>query len=117
MSSSISSSDRSGLRYSLGLDGCLVDERLLLQYHLPAMAGQPELMREGSGLISYSGVMAEIDRRRSSYVDRILRGAKPGDLPVEQPTQFEMVINLKTAKLLGLAIPQSIMLRADEVIR
>jgi putative ABC transport system substrate-binding protein len=88
-----------------------------LKYHLPTMAGQPELVREGSGLISYSGVMAEIDRRRSSYVDRILRGAKPGDLPVEQPTQFEMVINLKTAKLLGLAIPQSIMLRADEVIR
>ncbi|MEO8006470.1 MAG: ABC transporter substrate-binding protein [Betaproteobacteria bacterium] len=88
-----------------------------LKYRLATMAEQSELVREGTGLISYTGVIAEIGRRRWSYVDRILRGAKPGDLPVEQPTQYEMVINLKTAKLLGLVIPQSIMLRADEVIR
>lgn len=88
-----------------------------LKYRLPTMAEQPELVREGSALISYSVLLPEIDRRRSSYVDRILRGAKPRDLPIEQPTQFEMVINLKTAGALGITVPQSLLLRADEVIR
>ena len=68
------------------------------------------------GLLSYGTDRVDIFRRAATYVDRILRGAKPGDLPVQFPTKFEMVVNLKTAKALGLAVPPSILLRADEVI-
>jgi putative ABC transport system substrate-binding protein len=68
------------------------------------------------GLLSYAADAGDTWRRAASYVDRILRGEKPGDLPVQFPTKFEMVVNRKTAKALGLAIPPSIMLRADEVI-
>ena len=82
----------------------------------PAMYGATELARAG-GLMGYGVNLPDMYRRGASFVDRILRGAKPGDLPVEQPTKFELVINLKTAKALGLAIPQSILVRADEVIR
>jgi putative ABC transport system substrate-binding protein len=67
-------------------------------------------------LLSYGVDQVDINRRAASYVDRILRGEKPGDLPVQLPTKFEMVVNLKTAKALGLAVPPSIMLRATEVI-
>ena len=67
-------------------------------------------------MLSYGFDPVDIWRRAASYVDRILRGAKPGDLPVQFPTKFEMVLNLKTATALGLAIPPSILLRADEVI-
>ena len=82
---------------------------------LPAMHGVREFVEAG-GLMSYGVHVADLLRRAAVYVDKILRGAKPGDLPVEQPTRFELVINLKAAKALGLTLPQSLLLRADEVI-
>ena len=85
------------------------------QNNVPAVYRLSEFAKEG-GLISYGPDPVDIYRRAASYVDRILRGEKPGDLPVQFPTKFEMVVNLKTAKALGLTVPQSILLRADEVI-
>ena len=83
--------------------------------HVPAVYSQSVFARDG-GLLSYGPDRVDIDRRAATYVDRILRGAKPGDLPVQFPAKFEMAVNLKTAKALGLMVPQSILLRADEVI-
>ena len=83
--------------------------------NVPAVYLNSYFAREG-GLLSYGPDPVDTFRRAASYVDRILRGEKPGDLPVQLPTKYEMVVNLKTAKALGLAIPPSIMLRADEVI-
>jgi putative ABC transport system substrate-binding protein len=85
------------------------------RYKVPVVYLLSEFVKDG-GLISYGPDPVDISRRAASYVDRILRGAKPGDLPVQFPTKFEMVVNLKTAKALGLTVPQSILLRADKVI-
>jgi putative ABC transport system substrate-binding protein len=82
---------------------------------LPSMYGQKEFADAG-GLITYGPNTADLWRRAATYVDKILKGAKPGELPVAQPTKFELVINLKTAKALGLTIPPSLLLRADQVI-
>jgi putative ABC transport system substrate-binding protein len=89
--------------------------RLAAEQRLPVMYGFREHVLAG-GLMAYGPSFADLFRRAAGYVDKILKGAKPADLPVEQPTKFELVINLKTAKVLGLTIPQSLQLRADQVI-
>jgi putative ABC transport system substrate-binding protein len=96
------------------------EHRLIVEaaakHRIPAIYEWGDMAR-GGGLIAYGPVIAELNRRVATYVDKIVKGAKPGDLPVEQPTKFELVINLKTAKALGITIPQALLLRADEVIQ
>ena len=89
---------------------------LSAKFRLPALYVARDWVEAG-GLMSYGVDRRQVYRRAAEYVDKILKGAKPADLPVEQPTQFELVINLKTAKALGLTIPQSVLLRADQVIQ
>jgi putative ABC transport system substrate-binding protein len=88
---------------------------LSLKHRLAGMFGIRENVEAG-GLMSYAPDFQDLTRRAATYIDKILKGAKPGDLPIEQPTKFELVINLKTAKALGLTIPQSLLQRADQVI-
>lgn len=89
---------------------------LAAKARLPVIYGSRQFTDAG-GLMSYGPNYGDVFRRSAVYVDKILKGARPGDLPIEQPTKFEFVVNLKTAKALGITIPQSILLRADEVIR
>ncbi len=88
---------------------------LAVTHRLPLMVGSKEY-GEAGGLISYGTDYAELFRRAAAYVDKILKGAKAGDLPIEQPTKFHLVINLKTAKAIGLTVPPSLLTRADQVI-
>jgi putative ABC transport system substrate-binding protein len=89
---------------------------LAVTSRLPTMH-QVRALVEAGGLISYAANPSDMYRRAATYVDKILKGAQPGDLPVEQPIKFELVINLKTAEALGLTIPPSLLFQADEVIR
>ena len=104
----------------VGTDGVTQENRSLIaelaaRNRVPAIYAAKEFIESG-GLISYAGSFQELYFRAARFVDRILKGAKPGDLPVEQPTKFEIVINLKAARAIGLSIPDSFLARADEVI-
>ena len=89
--------------------------QLAANSRLPGMWGAREFAEAG-GLMAYSTDFADLARRAATYVDKILRGANPGELPIEQPTRFELIVNLKTARAIGLTIPRSLLQRADHVI-
>jgi ABC-type uncharacterized transport system substrate-binding protein len=89
---------------------------LAVKSRLPAIYNTVAFVEDG-GLMTYGASQSDLVRRAATYVDKILKGAKPAELPVEQPTKFELVINLKTAKQIGVTIPQSILYRADKVIK
>jgi putative ABC transport system substrate-binding protein len=88
---------------------------LAIKHRMPGVYAASELAEAG-GLLSYGPLYADNYRRAAAFVDKVLKGAKPADMPVEQPTKFEMVVNMKTAKTLGITIPNSILVRADKVI-
>jgi putative ABC transport system substrate-binding protein len=100
----------------LNRQGARVVADLAAQHQLPAMSSWREYVDAGL-LMSYGPSQFDMQRRTAVYVDKILKGAKPADLPVEQPTKFEFVINLKTAEALGLTIPSTLLFQADEVLR
>jgi putative ABC transport system substrate-binding protein len=89
--------------------------RLALQHRLPSIAGLKRFAEAG-GLAAYASEFSDLPKRAAIFVDRILEGARPGDLPIEQPTRFELVVNLRTARALGLTIAPSMLLPADQVI-
>jgi len=89
---------------------------LAIKNRVPAVYGQQEYVEAG-GLMTYGVSLTDLFRRAATYVDKILKGAKPADLPIEQPTKFEFIINLKAAKQIGLTIPPNVLVRADKVIK
>ena len=102
-------------------DGVFVAHRaaileLAANARLPAIFAQARVVEEG-GLISYGPSWVDLYRQSAGYVDKILKGAKPADLPVQQPNRYQLTVNLRTARALGVTIPESVLLRADEVIR
>ena len=116
----VATRDRAGALFVLEEASMLLKHRtrileLATKHQLPAASMYREFVEAG-GLLSYGASLPDLFRRAAIYVDKILKGAKPGDLPVEQPTKFEFVINLKTAKALGLTIPPSVLGRADQII-
>jgi putative tryptophan/tyrosine transport system substrate-binding protein len=115
------SKERADAVFVLGFPGPLSERTLLAQHavktRLPAIYPQINYVEDAGGLMSYGTSFAELERRAATYVDKVLKGAKPADLPVEQATKFELIINLKAAKQIGLTIPQSVLARADKVIK
>jgi putative ABC transport system substrate-binding protein len=113
---------KAGMRAMMQLSSPVISQlskpsaEFVAQQHLPAISAFRRFADEG-GLMTYGPVRVEMYRRAASYVDRILRGARPGELAIEQPARFELVVNLKAAKALGLTFPQSLLLRADEVVQ
>jgi putative tryptophan/tyrosine transport system substrate-binding protein len=122
MSSRFEEAAKAGATGLLVLEDPLTDSTrrhiaaLAAQFRLPTIYGYREFVEAG-GLMSYGTERRQLYRRAAEYVDMILKGATPADLPVEQPTTFELVINLKTAQALGLTIPPSLLFQADELIR
>ncbi len=102
-------------RRAHGIDKCAVAPFVALKHRLPS-ASASRRFTDAGGLLAYAADIQHLYRDSAVYLDKILKGAKPGDLPVQGPIQIELVINLKTAKGLGLTVPQSILIRADEVI-
>jgi putative tryptophan/tyrosine transport system substrate-binding protein len=120
--SAFAQAKREGAQALITTSGPLINtqQRQVLDFaaknRLPAMYHSPEFVEAG-GLMSYAPNYADLFRRAADFVDKILKGTKPADMPVEQPTKFEFLVNLKTAKQIGLTIPQKVLARADKVIK